>query len=735
MQGTSTGGILSTTADPPQRIGEVLGVAFGGLCFVAEWLLSSASPSSTPLRVVLPVIVASTISGATTAAVLRTPLGIRAGLRAGIVTALVGSSALVLLALLNGLRSAELLGIELLALMSFPPSVSLGVIGAIIATFTLNPPSFQPSAAPLAPARKSGGNLLFRIIIALSILCYLLPLFFLNRENSKAVAAPVAPSIPVVPAWHYEKPADFSSLPGAKIGLLAQKEIPGVDQSLPMELSRDGRQFAFFTNDHGQTTLEIFDLDAFEVSATFAVPHAFMELSWSPDSKRLFYVPPKEEHLVGVVDIDQHRLIPLPIPKNKHVPAGTPYWWKDTEVIFPHTSDMLDLDTLQLLPLEKFPSWTALSQEDRDNWLNAPPLSCPMPPKWTFEVLKRVTEYDFTSLGDGEWTTEYDIAVADIDLAVSRVVASADLRSGDQLLNAPDGSKLIVVRDNIATVFYMGAADAPATFTVALPEKKMGARLFVCAPIVNPLNGKVVGPNRDHVKAVARVIAWKDGKATCWVEQEYEPVEIRDIVGDAHDWTGDTLKLTSTDWGKIESANATDAIPARSKVSPSQNVVVPTFDAPHAVATVTDIHPTFSKTIAAPVNAGASEEMAAIKDFIRAHHAKSSAGDINGIAEDYSNSVEYFDDGVVNREFIRNDSASYHDGHKVSEAVLGDISVEQLPDQTYAVRYQLVFKRESTTGNKWAGGVAAVELGVAPASGSYQITKEHIKILSKEQSR
>lgn len=733
MQGTS--GILSTAANPPQRIGEALGVAFGGLCFVAEWVLSSASPSSAPLRITLPVIVASTISGATTAAILRTPLGIRAGLRAGIVTALVGSSALVLLALFSGLRSAELLGIELLALLSFPPSVSLGVIGAIAATFMVNPPSLPPAAAPLASTRKPSGNLLFRIIIALSILCYLLPLLLLTRADSQSAAAPVTVAAPAIPAWHYEKPANFSSLPGAKIGLLAQKEIAGVDQSLPMAIAPDGKRFAFFTNEHGQTTLEIFDLDAFQSVATFAVPHAFTELSWSPDSQRLFFVPPKEEHLVGVVDIDNHRLIPLPIPKNKHVPEATPYWWKESEVLFPDTSDMLDLDTLQLLPIAKSPSWTALSQPERDKWLDAAPTSWRMPSNWTFEILKRVTAYDFTSPDNGEWTTQYDIAFADKDSPVSRVVADVDLRPGDQLLSASDGSKLVVVRDNVATVFYMGAMDALNTFSVALPEQEAGARLFVCPPIVNPLNGKVVGPDRDRVKAVARVIAWKDGKATCWVEQEYEPVEIGDIAGDAHDWTDDNLKLSDTDWGKIEAADTATVIPARSKTTPPENVITPSFDTPHAVATVTDMRPTFSRSVTAPEEVGASDGVAAIKDFIRAHHAKSSAGDIDGVAKDYSDSVEYFDDGVVNREFIRNDSASYHVGHKISETVLGDIAIEQLPDQTYVVRYQLVFRRASTTNDKWTGGVAAVELCVAPASGGYQITKQHAKILTKEQSQ
>ncbi len=59
---------------------------------------------------------------------------------------------------------------------------------------------------------------------------------------------------------------------------------------------------------------------------------------------------------------------------------------------------------------------------------------------------------------------------------------------------------------------------------------------FICAPLINPLNGKTVGPDRTRVRAIARVRSWKETSAKLWIEEDYESAQSGDVVADLHTW-------------------------------------------------------------------------------------------------------------------------------------------------------------------------------------------------------
>jgi hypothetical protein len=98
--------------------------------------------------------------------------------------------------------------------------------------------------------------------------------------------------------------------------------------------------------------------------------------------------------------------------------------------------------------------------------------------------------------------------------------------------------------------------------------KDLRVSVFICAPMINPLNGKTVGPQRDHVKARAQLMPWGGKTAEIWVTDAYRDIDVGDVVADPHIWNKDAPEVVTTplpaDWfaviGQQDSAEPTIAL-------------------------------------------------------------------------------------------------------------------------------------------------------------------------------
>lgn len=714
MQPVAVSPVCATETE--RRIGEAIGIAVGGLCLVAEWLLASASPSSEPIRAVAPVIIASALSGAITVAVVRSPTAIKAGLRSGIVAALVGSSLLLLLAAFSGSRSAQLLQIELFALLSFPPAVSAGMIGSIAASFALNPPNLLPSVPQAAPARVGRGDILFRCIVGAAMLCYAAPLAFLmTPATPRAAVAFASPhEAPQPPQWRYEKPAGFERLSASQVGVVATREIPDILTPAPLALSPSGDRLACFSA-AGQY-LKVVDLNTLGIVATMPFGRLPKHLAWSPDSQRLLYVLEGPAEL-GVVDIESKTRNLLPVPKYDLVPRGLPSWTKEHGVLFPEGNKRLDLDTLQV---------SEMTESDRSELTDLQRTSG----LWSFRLSDRVRNYRLGPSLEWTGTMEMAIAISGNKAAFQRFL-EVSVQPGDRLLSSADSSKLILVRRNSATACYLGRKDALVSFSAALPKtagsSSGSACLFVCAPVINPLNGKAIAPDKERVKGIARVSEWKDGQAECWLDEEYAPIQQGDLVADIHTWISAKPIVTDSRWAPIIALDRASTLPDRKDAPALEKGEELSLKADGSVFPV-------ANASFAPSGKNA-DWLATLTDFVRNHHVKSSQGDISGLIADYAPQVDYFDHGVIGPDFIRKDELAYHaPGYTIAEAVGNEISISPLENNLYVVSYTLDFSRQRSDGSGFYG-VSEVELQVLFSEEGPKITHQRATVLQRKSFR
>ena len=59
---------------------------------------------------------------------------------------------------------------------------------------------------------------------------------------------------------------------------------------------------------------------------------------------------------------------------------------------------------------------------------------------------------------------------------------------------------------------------------------------MVYAPMVNPLTGQTIGPDREHPKGILRFIGWESKTATFYVAAAFNMFLPQDVVADLHEW-------------------------------------------------------------------------------------------------------------------------------------------------------------------------------------------------------
>jgi len=290
-------------------------------------------------------------------------------------------------------------------------------------------------------------------------------------------------------------------------------------------------------------------------------------------------------------------------------------------------------------------------------------------------------------------------------------------------------------------------SDPDESLADAVAGRKVCA--FICAPIVNPLNGKTVGPDRSRVKALARVTNWKGEGAEFWIQEEYLAVERGDVIADLHEWAEGKPKgagkLGSGDWfSVIGSLDAAASPPARSEAPDLERGVTLVFSESLGASRLERIsyepprviqpkpEPKISAPVPNPSKALPHIEQEALNKFVISHHAKSTRGDVDGMAADYAEQVAYMNHGTVSREFIRKDEASYHSpGTRILETVVSWPPAEVQQDGMLA-NYTIAFSRQTPDG-KWMKGDADISMRVRRTPQGFQIVEQHIKIRNKQQ--
>jgi hypothetical protein len=758
-----------------RRRSEIIGLACGLLCFPLVFFSGSfgAMFSTGPIGIVLPMVFSGALGGVITCAFAQTgwtgpieDLTPHLGIRAGLIATLVTGALTVFAATLQTLEIGYSTGsagwpshlslhftaplpfqVLIIALLGIPPAACFSAGGALVTTMLRLPieTSHTAGATPFKlsmPARSR----LFIAVIALSTIGYLSPFVLLLQPTPKPVAPPpVVAQLPVVqvPKWHYQYAPDFDTAAAARITLTERRSLGEIEGGLPVAMSPDGRRLAYWRRS-SRLALEVCNLDTLDIIGRVEPDQGPTALSWSPDGKRLLICVQDGIGHLQVFDVERSRLMPLPLPKGARVPQGRPQWFDALEVFFPGSEipQVLNLDTLRLQPLDDSAKWNALPKDRQEEIRRG---AAPALNRRQLSVRMAVRRFDVQVDASAYWSLgqSLQIVISDPKEAYANTQLQVDANVGDLIVAASDETKLVRIRNGEASVFYFGLRTEPSnrlqikmpgppdsSLTALLSKKSVCA--FICAPLVNPLNGRTVGPDRENVKALARFASWNGVDADLRIEEDYLPVRQGDVVADIHTWQ-EGVPHPAGDLGKREWFEVLDKIETAAPLLRSEAGALdrePTrfgFD-PNGSGRVSRIAiarpPTPQPSPSSPqsqqgLQSGGNRPPAPISDveetlrsFLVAHHLKSTQGDVNGLISDYAERVDHFNNGVVNREFILKDELAYHSpGSRVSENIVTKPTIASLGNNRFSATYSISFHRVRPDGH-WVKGQSEIDLQI-----------------------
>jgi hypothetical protein len=789
-----------------RRRGEFIGLGCGLLSFPLAFFGNTfgALLPAGPAGVILPIVFFSAVAGiigctvgswGESEPVAGTAPGL--GIRAGIVATLAGGALTVFAATLHAFgigQSAQnggwltLLALALpharpfqvlvIALLGIPPAVFFGMAGGFITAMLRNPPPpSEPSGGASAARARPAGSALFTVIFVLSAVGYLSPFTISLRPKLRPIV--VAPVVrPVVespasapPKWSYRKSKSFDSAEAESIDLNDRRTVGALADELPVALAPNGCNFAYCVRRNDGLSIEVHDLVTLDTIGRCSVAAEPTSFAWSPDSRRLLFVTEQRGRHLAVFDPAENRLYPLPQPKDARLPDGLPVWWESTEVLFIDRNRVvtaLDLETLRAGPAEENLKWKSLSKEQQDDVERRVFVHLPSTPRWRMALRGFVHDYDM-STKDPVWRTNEHLQFALVhpQKSYARIFPNIDAAVGDSFVAAEDGTKLMRLRNHEAEVFYFDTRTPPSlVYRITMPNapdsslsnqlaKKMVC-VFVCAPLINPLNGKTVGPIREQVKALGRIAKWSEKDADVWIDEEYFPVQAGDVIADLHTWDerhpiGAGQLGQDEWWTTIEAVTPSSDIPTLKEAAPLDRALIVKMSTtrgadrlesveasrPRKVEPVTNSPPVAPPPPPAFIPPKASdvpqEVSSALLTFIHMHHLKSSRGDVDGMLEDYAERVDHFNHGIVDRNFIRKDELEYHaPGVRLTETLRELPAFERLADGSISASYTIAYERHRPDGH-WAKGLADISLTIELTPSGPKIVRQRSQNYAKQQ--
>lgn len=720
---------------------------------------------------------------------LATNHGARLGARTGLLAAVLGGGTIAAVTTFEGNPTTIK---WLAAVMSILPSTLTGMIaGAWTAGLRAVPDPLAPNSIP-PPEPRSWGWVVLAVHMILSGLGFLSPLFLHDfgreRRNRLAMAnIPVAPARPVVaaepkpvkvqeppppvvpatPPFVYEMEEGFKSAPVWRWEISRKETIPSLDLTHALAVSPDGTLLAWFEPSGGSGSINVLHLPSRRTIATSPGGVSVRDLEFAPESKRIVAVVNDSLRPLRIFDLESSRSFQLPRPAMAAIPDAPIRWWTEGEMAFFPSKDKpipLELNTLRLGQPDSSNFWKAQTPEQKLAW-SRDTGDLTGDRSWPYAILVPPLSYDESYPDRKEvWPVQEDdyfFALKDPKYPYQRVLHSVSVADGDRFVAPPDSGMVLHQHENQTSILYFRLRQAPklcfklempwpiadAPEGTALAEQIASHQLcaFICEPLVNPLNDKVIAPNRDKIKALVRFSDWKEQSAHLWIAEEYNPVADGDVIGDIHVWDGGKLKPAGPSigqewWAPLPKTAFTDEDPGLVAVTNRRELPGVSYD--NGALVVSDSKSNLTRTAEAvprPASVRESESLNEreepdlgksepddedIRRFVHLHHEKAARGDVEGVVADYAEVVDHFSNGLVNRDFILRDETAYHAKLASQTEVVngGILIIKMIEKNVYEARYPLKVRWTKANGES-GGGVFGVELRVRMKGDSFEIIR------------
>ena len=674
----------------------------------------------------------------------------RLGARAGLFSSAVSAGMLVLATRLAD--ASGLFAVWVSAPLCILPGALAGMAGASLGMAVSAPAPADSSREPSPVPAPDGISWYAFLIWGLALIGLLSPLWLRSWRGYfplpviKIEAPPPPPvelpkpSAPLPsppPRFDFTPSAELSTTPALRWEITDRKTVPDISGDGLLALSGDGRWLAGMAD--GDVAL--IDLHTLDTKCRWRPLAKIQSLAFSPDGQQLFLVTEESPAHVAVLRVEGTRVIPLPQPKKRLVPAGPPRWHEPMAVLFLSSGDVplvLNLATLEIDPLTTTSDWKAKSEGERAKWTVQGQSAWPENEHWRLSPLQFTTvtelpEVEGTNNGFPE-NHRITLGVSDKTSPAAQAFPAIDLEKGDRFLASPDGSKFLRCRGGSVEVFYFRPAvrDSPAAWTVTMPhapdkledltaksameEKSLCA--FAYRPLVNPLNNQVIGPDRTRLLALVRLTKWEGTQGgfanALQVMEPSGPV----VIADPHRWTGTRPELVEFVtlhrwWAPALSDKATSLSPLPAllnqprietrldagamRITDIREPEPPSPPTPPQPLTPLPQSPSTLHILGVPLVPHTPEPDRVI-EFLKAHHAKAQKGNIKALVSDYADRVQFLTNGKVSRADIEKiESKDQEDKFAVEEKIEGQITIQPIEEHRYEARYLL---HSATTGRE-----------------------------------
>ena len=717
--------------------------------------------------------VAGFVAGGTSASVGLLPsLATRAGAWAAGLAGLVAAAMIAFMGRSTGstfLVSRAIVG----GALSVLPGVFYGTISAAIAAVVFVRPTDKTTALTFPPAVEWALRSVIAAIVGIGV-------FLPVPPPSRIVqAAPVLPASlrPAVDSFAYSAVPELDTARAARWHLSKIWPLHGLNTGV-WALSHDARSLACLTADG--RSIRIYDLHAPQGFSSIPVGQRVDLVSFSPNAQRLFFCSAGSDATLAIAEIGTGGVATLPKPKGGLMSSvARLLWWKEYEVLMLAANDrpsILNLDDLEIDPAEEVATWkdtpaemkVRITREMTGFWSDSPRW------QWAFKPFIWGTDPVATGLG---MTRHQVLAMSDPERDVSILFGPLATESV-KIFPCLDGSKALFMANDTVRICYFDIAPAPPlAWSLAMPcapgdgagggalDKALKAGTLaavVYAPMINPLNQRVVGPQRGQVKAVVKFKEWKDRSASIYVWRSFAPIADGDVIGDVCAWSEMQPELFSLGtphawWAALprpdQGAEDITKVPTLAERKKQEEAVKAEEEAKRAESEVADAKvkkereakaaeeekkrlaampkgAVFSSPLGAqsvpppqwPASFDPREEQ--VRSFIRIHHQKSRVGDVAGMISDYAIKVDYFDKGLVTPGWIMQDEQKYHASHTVlEETVIDPIQISKLP-KGYAASYQLKSRSKDNVTGRMSEWLFDVNLNLVEIHNGLQISRQ-----------
>ena len=486
-----------------------------------------------------------------------------------------------------------------------------------------------------------------------------------------------------------------------------------------VDLAPDGKTFAYLKS--SLRDLMIVDLMQMKILHHAALHTDANVVRFSPDSERLLIITTGQDAIMNLMHVPSGKVTGLPRTLRAAVPTPPFAWWRENEILLQRAEqpEIFLLDKLESVSVAAVPAWTSLTAKEQQSWLAADGLVRANQARFQIRGVE-IPSATFHPAHEGtpEWRTTSGPGwiLMDAMPTTAKYLSNLQRYPDSRMIPILEGKALLHLHHTTADVVsFTTEEETQLTVSFAMPhdpkhedcspdvplamnDKSLVAAVY--APLKNPLNGQVVGPDRNHVRALVRFIEWKETKAKAVVEVSLAPLQSGDVIADAVRWTGYKPDILSritlfTPWWAVVESGTTQ--PAATELASTVASIIPhhsSFDEsgkgrkyrqfPHDVQFV-------------PYD---PNDLAKIREFIKAHHTKISLGNIDGFANDFGITVApYYGRASINRSAILDDEKRQNsETRSATENIQGNIQIGVDADQSFLVCYLLDVTIEQKTG-------------------------------------